>query len=284
MDSNLNLNDYLDAGVHFGHNKSKWHPNMAPYIFMEHNGIHLIDINKTVEKLDVASAAIKNIAKSGRKILYVATKKQAKDIIEKAAKRVNMPYVTERWLGGMLTNFATVRKSIKKLNNLEQMLKDGTVNNMAKKERLMIMREKDKLQSMLGGIIDLKRLPAALFVVDIKKEHIAIAEATKLNLNTFAVVDTNSDPSLVDFPVPGNDDSTKSIALIAEVITRAIEDGLNERKAQKDESDKEEREFDRESGSDTYPEKIRDIDFEKDKFDRNFDKEKFRPRKRIKRS
>jgi small subunit ribosomal protein S2 len=283
MDMNLTLNDFLEAGVHFGHNSSKWNPNMAPYIFMEHNGIHLIDINKTMERLEIASAAIRNVAKSGRKILYVATKKQAKDIIEKAAKRVNMPYVSERWLGGMLTNFTTVRKSIKKLSNLENMLKDGTVNNMAKKERLMIMREKEKLESILGGIMDLKRLPSALFVVDIKKEHIAIAEATKLNLNTFAVVDTNSDPEIVDFPIPGNDDSTKSIALITEYITRAIEEGLNERRIQKDEMDREERESEKERGFESPRERGKEADFEKEKFDRNAEKEKFRPRKRIKR-
>jgi small subunit ribosomal protein S2 len=282
MEINRNLNDFLEAGVHFGHNRSKWNPNMAQFIFMEHNGIHLIDINKTIEKLDIASIAIKNIAKSGRKILYVATKKQAKDIIEKAAKRVNMPYVTERWLGGMLTNFTTVRKSIKKLNNLDQMIKEGTVNNMAKKERLMLAREKQKLEDLLGGIMDLKRLPAALFVVDIKKEHIAIAEATKLNLNTFAIVDTNSDPTIVDFPIPGNDDSTKSIALITEIITLAIEEGLNERKIQKDELDKEEREAERERGEGSR-ERSKDVDFDKEKFERGLEKEKFRPRKRIRR-
>ena len=233
------MNDFLEAGVHFGHNKSKWNPNMAPYIFMEHNGIHLIDVKKTISKLDTATSAIKNIAKSGRKILFVATKKQAKDIIERSAKSVNMPYVSERWLGGMLTNFTTVRKSLKKLSTLEQMFKDGTVTNLNKKERLMMMREKDKLESVLGGISDLKRLPAALFVVDIKKEHIAIAEARKLNLSTFAIVDSNSNPNIIDFPIPGNDDSTKSIGLITEIMTQAIIEGLSERKAQKEELDKE---------------------------------------------
>jgi small subunit ribosomal protein S2 len=241
MEIKQTMNEFLDAGVHFGHNRSKWNPNMAPYIFMEHNGIHLIDVNKTITKLDIACHAVRNIAKSGRKIMYVATKKQAKDIVEKAAKRVNMPYVTQRWLGGMLTNFATVRKSMKKLSNMEQMFKDGTVNNMSKKERLQLIREKEKLEALLGGIIDLKRLPAALFVVDTKKEHIAIAEANKLNLTTFAIVDTNSDPTLVDFPVPGNDDSTKSIALITEIITNAIEEGMNERKVQKEDVDKDKR-------------------------------------------
>ncbi|MBT3302095.1 MAG: 30S ribosomal protein S2 [Bacteroidetes bacterium] len=240
MEIKNSMNDFLDAGVHFGHNKSKWNPNMAPYIFMEHNGIHLIDVKKTMNKLQIAASAAKNVAKSGRKILFVATKKQAKDIIEQAAKSVNMPYVSERWLGGMLTNFSTVRKSMKKLSTIEQMFKDGTSGNLNKKERLMMMREQEKLQRVLGGIADLKRLPAALFVVDIKKEHIAIAEANKLNLNTFAIVDTNSDPTQVDFPIPGNDDATKSIALITRIITAAISEGLSERKAQKDEQEKEE--------------------------------------------
>lgn len=284
------MNDLLEAGVHFGHNRSKWNPNMAPYIFMEHNGIHLIDVNKTINKLDIAAAAAKNIAKSGRKILFVATKKQAKDIVVKAAKRVNMPYVTDRWLGGMLTNFATVRKSVKKLNNLDQLLKDGSVNNsIAKRERLLITREKEKLESVLGGIMDLKRLPAALFIVDIKKEHIAIAEATKLNLTTLALVDTNSDPTIVDFPIPGNDDSTKSISIITEYIIQAIEEGLNERKVQKDEQDVEDREegYDRDENKDRH--KDRDVEFGKKKFDKA-DKDQQKPlrggaqRKRIKRN
>lgn len=239
MDIKLTTNDFLEAGVHFGHNKSKWHPNMAPYIFMETDGIHLIDVKKTVNKLEVAANAMKAIAKSGRKILFVATKKQAKVIIEEAAKSVNMPFVSERWLGGMLTNFSTVRKSLKKLQTLDQMFKDGTVDTLNKKERLMKFREKEKLEAVLGGIADLKRLPAALFVVDIKKEHISIKEAHKLNLTTFAIVDTNSDPAQVDYAIPGNDDSTKSIALITDVITKAIEEGLNERKAQREDMKKE---------------------------------------------
>jgi small subunit ribosomal protein S2 len=247
MENKYEINDFLEAGVHFGHNSSKWNPNMAPYIFMEHNGIHLIDVKKTINKLDIAANAARNIARSGRKILFVATKKQAKDIIEQAAKRVGMPYVTERWLGGMLTNFSTVRKSMKRLSNLEQMFKDGTAVTMNKKERLMLGREKEKLESVLGGIIDLKRLPAALFIVDIKKEHIAVAEALKLNLTTFGIVDTNSDPTKIDFPIPGNDDSTKSIALLTEIFTQAIEEGLSERKVQKDEQDKEGRDFETES-------------------------------------
>lgn len=254
MEINYNLNDFLEAGVHFGHNSSKWNPHMAPYIFMEHNGIHLIDVKKTITKLQVAALAAKNIAKSGRKILYVATKKQSKDIIEQAAKSVNMPYITERWLGGMLTNFATVRKSMKKLSNIEQMFKDGTVVNMNKKERLTLMREKEKLESVLGGIMDMKRLPAALFVIDIRKEHISIAESMKLNLTTIAVVDTNSDPNIIDFPIPGNDDSTKSIALITSIITAAIEEGLNERKLQKEDGDKDGKEREDGDGEERNPE------------------------------
>jgi len=242
MEINYDINEFLDAGVHFGHNSSKWNPKMAPYIFMEHNGIHLIDIKKTVSKLQIACSAAKNIARSGRKILFVATKKQAKDIIEQAAKRTGMPFVTDRWLGGMLTNFSTVRKSIKKLSNIEIMFKDGTVLNMNKKERNTLLREKEKLEKTLNGIIDQKRLPAALFVVDIRKEHIAIAEATKLNLTTFAIVDTNSDPTKVDFPIPGNDDATKSISLITEIFTKAIEEGLSERKAVKEDMEKDLRE------------------------------------------
>jgi small subunit ribosomal protein S2 len=290
MDNKLSMNDLLEAGVHFGHNRSKWNPNMAPYIFMEHNGIHLIDVNKTINKLDVAAAAARNIAKSGRKILFVATKKQAKDIIEKAAKRVGMPYVTDRWLGGMLTNFATVRKSVKKLNNLDQLLKDGSTNNsLAKRERLLITREKEKLESVLGGILELKRLPAALFIVDIKKEHIAIAEATKLNLTTLALVDTNSDPTTVDFPIPGNDDSTKSISIITEYITQAIEEGLNERKVQKDEQDLDDRDEHYEGDEPKDRHKDRDVEFGKKKYDKS-DKDQQKPsrggaqRKRIKRN
>jgi small subunit ribosomal protein S2 len=238
--SQITQQELLEAGVHFGHLTRKWNPKMAPYIFMEKNGIHLIDLNKTAVKLEEAAVAIKNIVKSGRKILFVATKKQAKEMIENEAKRVNMPFVTERWLGGMLTNFTTVRKSIKKLQTLDKMATDGTYANMAKKERLMVEREKEKLRRVLGGIADLNRLPAALFLVDIKREHIAIAEAHKLNIPTFAMVDTNSDPTLVDYPIPANDDAAKSIALIARVITDAIAEGLAERKKEKEnDSDKE---------------------------------------------
>ncbi len=232
--------DLLDAGVHFGHLTRKWDPKMAPYIFMERNGIHIIDLNKTLTKLEEGAAAIKQIVKSGRKVLFVSTKKQAKDIVAEQAKSVGMPYVTERWLGGMLTNFATVRKSIKKMSNIDKMTQDGTYDVLSKKEKLMIQRERIKLESLLGGIADLNRLPAALFLVDVKKEHIAVAEALKLNIPTFAMVDTNSDPSNIDFPIPANDDATKSITLITDIIIKAIQEGLEERKREKDEeTDKE---------------------------------------------
>ncbi|RZK48974.1 MAG: 30S ribosomal protein S2 [Pedobacter sp.] len=227
--------DLLDAGVHFGHLTRKWNPKMAPYIFMERNGIHIIDLNKTLTKTEEAAAAIKQIVKSGRKILFVATKKQAKEIVAEQARKVNMPFVTERWLGGMLTNFATVRKSIKKMVTIDKMTKDGTYNILSKKERLMIQRERIKLENLLGGIADLNRLPAAIFLIDVKKEHIAVAEAMKLNIPTFAMVDTNSDPSNIDFPIPANDDATKSISLITGIMIKAIEEGLEERKREKDE-------------------------------------------------
>ena len=232
--------DLLDAGVHFGHLTRKWNPKMAPYIFMERNGIHIIDLNKTLTKTEEAAAAIKQIVKSGRKILFVATKKQAKEIVAEQAKKVNMPFVTERWLGGMLTNFATVRKSIKKMSNIDKMAKDGTFDILSKKEKLMITRDRIKLERVLGGISDLNRLPAALFLIDVKKEHIAVTEALKLNIPTFAMVDTNSDPTDIDFAIPANDDATKSIALITGIITKAIEEGLEERKREREEdADKE---------------------------------------------
>ncbi|TZF86050.1 30S ribosomal protein S2 (plasmid) [Pedobacter sp. BS3] len=232
--------DLLDAGVHFGHLTRKWDPKMAQYIFMERNGIHIIDLNKTLSKVEEAAAALKQIVKSGRKVLFVATKKQAKDIVAEQAKNVNMPYVTERWLGGMLTNFATVRKSIKKMSNIDKMTKDGTYDVLSKKEKLMIQRERVKLETLLGGISDLNRLPAALFIIDVKKEHIAVTEALKLNIPTFAMVDTNSDPSNIDFPIPANDDATKSISLITSIMIQAIQEGLEERKREKeDEAEKE---------------------------------------------
>jgi small subunit ribosomal protein S2 len=232
--SKLSFNELLDAGVHFGHLKRKWNPNMAPYIFMERNGIHIIDLNKTAEKLDVAAAALKQIAKSGRKILFVATKKQAKDIVSAQVKQVNMPYVTERWPGGMLTNFPTIRKAVKKMAAIDNMASDGTFDTLSKRERLQITRQRAKLEKNLGSISDLTRLPAALFVVDIAKEYIAVREARRLNIPVFAMVDTNSDPNLVEFPIPANDDAAKSISLIVDVICKAIEEGLAERKMEKD--------------------------------------------------
>jgi small subunit ribosomal protein S2 len=227
--------DLLDAGVHFGHLTRKWNPKMSPYIFMEKNGIHIIDLNKTLVKVEEAASAIKQIVKSGRKVLFVATKKQAKDIVAEHARSVNMPFVTERWLGGMLTNFATVRKSIKKMTNIDKFTKDGTYDILSKKEKLMISRDRIKLERVLGGISDLNRLPAALFLIDVKKEHIAVTEAIKLNIPTFAMVDTNSDPGNIDFVIPANDDATKSISLITGIITKAIEEGLEERKREREE-------------------------------------------------
>ena len=226
--------ELLDAGVHFGHLTRKWDPKMAKYIFMERNGIHIIDLNKTLVKIEEASSAIKQVVKSGRKVLFVATKKQAKDIVAAQAASVNMPFVTERWLGGMLTNFGTVRKSIKKMSNIDKMTKDGTYDVLSKKEKLMIQRERIKLETLLGGISDLNRLPAALFIVDIRKEHIAVNEAIKLGIPTFGMVDTNSNPELIDFAIPANDDATKSITLITDIITKAIKEGLEERKRDKE--------------------------------------------------
>ena len=232
--SRVSYQELLDAGAHFGHLKSKWNPRMAPYIFMEARGIHIIDLNKTVAKIEEAASAMKQIAKSGKKILFVATKKQAKEIVANAAERVNMPYITERWPGGMLTNFATVRKSVKKMTGYEKMATDGTFDNISKKERLQITRQKAKMEKFLGSITDLSRLPAALFIVDIMKEHIAVAEAHKLNIPTFAITDTNTDPTQVDFAIPANDDATKSIAIIIETMVKAIEEGLSERKVDKE--------------------------------------------------
>ncbi len=226
--------ELLDAGVHFGHLKKKWNPKMAPYIFMEKKGIHIIDLNKTMDSMENAAAALKSIAKSGKKILFIATKKQAKNIVAEAAQRVNMPYVTERWLGGMLTNFATIRKSIKKSQSIEKMLGDGTLDNITKKEKLNLSRQKAKLDRVLGGISMLNRLPAALFIVDISHEHIALAEAKKLNISTFAMVDTNSNPNQVDFAIPANDDASKSVNIVVDYVTNAIQEGLAERKSNKD--------------------------------------------------
>ncbi|MBC6368107.1 30S ribosomal protein S2 [Algoriphagus sp. AK58] len=234
--SKIEYKDLLDAGVHFGHLTRKWDPRMAPYIFMEKNGIHIIDLNKTLACLEEASNAIKQIVRSGKKVMFVATKKQAKDLVAAEAQRLNMPYVTERWLGGMLTNFATIRKSLKKMSGLEKLMKEDAYKNLAKKERLMVSRQKDKMESVLGGISDLSRLPAALFVVDIKREHIAIAEAQKLGIPVFALVDTNSNPNEVDFPIPANDDAFKSVSLLVKAFGAAIEEGLSERKRDKDDA------------------------------------------------
>lgn len=234
--SNITTQELLDAGVHFGHLTRKWDPKMAPFIFMEQNGIHVIDLNKTLAKLDEAQSAVKNIVRTGRKVLFVATKKQAKEIVREEAERVNMPFVVERWLGGMLTNFGTVRKSIKKMQTIEKMSSDGTYDHLNKKERLMKDREKTKLHRLLGGIEDLNRLPAALFIVDVKREHIAVAEAQKLNIPIFAICDTNSNPTKVDYPIPGNDDATKSIYILTKAMGDAIAEGLAERKKAKDEA------------------------------------------------
>jgi len=236
MENNTSLQQQLlEAGVHFGHLKKKWNPKMLPYIFAEKKGIHIIDLNKTVEGLEEAAAAMKSIAKSGKKIMFVATKKQAKEIVTEAARRVNMPFVTERWLGGMLTNFNTVRKSVKKMQAIEKMLNDGTLDSITKKERLTLTRDRDKMEKVLGGIAAISRVPAALFLVDIGHEHIALSEAKRLNITTFGMVDTNCDPNKVEFSIPANDDATKSIAIITNYIVAAIAEGLAERQAEKEE-------------------------------------------------
>ncbi|MDQ1332779.1 MAG: small subunit ribosomal protein [Bacteroidota bacterium] len=229
-----NFKELLDAGVHFGHLKRKWNPAMAPYIFMERNGIHIIDLEKTIVKLDEAASAMKHIAKSGKKVLFVATKKQAKEIVSEKVKKVSMPYVTERWPGGMLTNFPTIRKAVKKMGSIDKMAVDGTFTNLSKRERLQVTRQRAKLEKTLGSIVDLTRLPSALFIVDVCKEHIAVREAKRLGIPVFAMVDTNSDPSDIDFPIPANDDASKSISLIIDILCQAIEEGLNERKIEKD--------------------------------------------------
>lgn len=228
----------LDAGVHFGHLKRKWNPSMAPYIFMERNGIHIIDLNKTVKKLDEAAKALKNIAKSGRKILFVATKKQAKDTIKEKALEVGMPYVIERWPGGMLTNFPTIRKAVKKMSSIDKMSKDGTFDNLSKREKLQITRQRAKLEKNLGSIADLSKLPAALFVVDVIKEHIAVAEANRLGIPVFAMVDTNSNPENIDFVIPANDDATNSISIILDTVCEAIKEGVTERKMERVDDEK----------------------------------------------
>src|SRR6478672_9764346 len=236
MEQNTSLQQQLlEAGVHFGHLRKKWNPKMLPYIFAEKKGIHIIDLNKTTEALQENAAALKQIARSGKKIMFVGTKKQAKEIVTECAKRVNMPFVTERWLGGMLTNFNTVRKSVKKMQSIDKMLNDGSADSLTKKERLTLQRDRDKMEKVLGGISQLGRVPAALFIVDIGHEHIALAEAKRLGITTFGVVDTNCDPNRVDFAIPANDDATKSIAIIANYLTAAIAEGLAERQAAREE-------------------------------------------------
>ena len=239
----LSYKELLDAGVHFGHLTRKWDPRMAPYIFMEKNGIHIIDLNKSLTSLDQAQNFVRSIARSGRKIMFVATKKQAQEIVSEEAKRLKMPFVTERWLGGMLTNFPTIRKSLKKMQNIEKMLGDETTaSNIAKRERLMLDRERIKLERLLGGVIDMSRLPAALFVVDIKREHLAISEAKRLGIPVVAMVDTNSNPELIDYAIPANDDAYKSVSLITLAIGKAVEEGILERKQDKDAADLQEAE------------------------------------------
>ncbi len=234
--ANIEIKELLDAGVHFGHLTRKWNPNMAPYIYTERNGVHILDLYKTAAKIEESSKALHKIAASGRKILFVATKKQAKDIVADKAKSVNMPFITERWPGGMLTNFVTIRKAVKKMAQIDRMKQDGSFNALSKREKLQIDRQRAKLEKNLGSIVDMTRLPGALFVVDTKREHIAIAEAQKLNIPIFAMVDTNSDPRLVDFSIPANDDASKSIDKILSFVTDAIAEGLAERKADKDQA------------------------------------------------
>jgi len=228
--------ELLDAGCHFGHMKRKWNPKMSPYIFMERKGIHVIDLNRTIEGLEQAAKALRQMAKSGKKVMFVATKKQAREIVADAAKSVNMPFVTDRWLGGMMTNFSTIRKSIRKMQKIQNMLNDGSLNNITKKERLVLTRSHTKLERVFGGIAQLNRLPNALVVLDINHEHLAVAEATRLGIKTIGIVDTNSDPTKVDFAIPANDDASKSIKLIFDYLTSAIKEGLEERNAGKEEA------------------------------------------------
>ena len=251
-----NFQELLDAGVHFGHLKRKWNPNMQPYIFMEKNGIHIIDLQKTIVKIDEAAAAIKQIAKSGRKILFVATKKQAKDIVAELVESVNMPYVTERWPGGMLTNFPTIRKAVKKMNSIDKMTKDTSWDNLSKREKLQITRQRAKLEKMLGSISDLTRLPAALFIVDVLKEKIAVREAKRLGIQVFAIVDTNSNPEDINFVIPANDDASQSIKLIIKVMTDAIKEGIQERKIERDKEESEKDEPSKKAKKNKKPPKL----------------------------
>lgn len=234
--SRVTFNELLDAGAHFGHLKRKWNPAMAPFIFMERNGIHIIDLHKTVAKIDIAAAALKQIAKSGRKVLFVATKKQAKSIVEEKVKAIGMPYIVERWSGGMLTNFPTIRKAVKKMTSIDRMATDGTFENMSKRERLQITRQRAKMEKVLGSIVDLTRLPAALFVVDVYKEHIAVREAKRLHIPVFGIVDTNSDPD-IDYVIPANDDASRSISVILDAVIAGMKEGLGERKVEKEKED-----------------------------------------------
>ena len=235
--ANLKFEDLLDAGVHFGHLKRKWNPGMAPYIFDEKKGIHIIDLNKTIVKIDEAANALRQIAKSGRKILFVATKKQAKDILESKVAETNMPFISERWPGGMLTNFKTTRKTIRKISSIDKKMKDGTADTMSKRERLQMTRQREKMNKIFGCVVEMSRLPAAIFIVDIKKEHIALSEAKNLGIPVFAMVDTNSNPSGVDFVIPSNDDATKSIDLVLTAMCDAVKEGLGERRASKEKAD-----------------------------------------------
>ena len=239
----LTFDQLLEAGCHFGHLTRKWHPNMAPYIFMEKNGIHIIDLNKTLAKLEEANQAGYNLGRAGKKILFVGTKKQAKEIIGNAAKSINMPYITERWPGGLLTNFVTIRKSIKKMQQIDKMMNDPTFSNLSKRERLQLARQRAKLEKTLGSIVNMVRLPSAIFVVDIVKEHIAVAEAHKLNIPVFAIIDTNANPQLVDYPIPANDDAAKSIQTILESFVESVKKGLNERIGAMEDAEKEDEEF-----------------------------------------
>ena len=274
-----NFDELLDAGVHFGHLKRKWNPNMAPYIFMERNGIHIIDLYKTIAKIEEAASAMKQIAKSGKRILFVATKKQAKDVVAEHVKRVNMPYVTERWPGGMLTNFATIRKAVRKMTSIDKLMKTKNYLNLSKRERLQITRERAKLEKQLGSIADLNRLPSAVFVVDINKEHIAVAEARKLNIPTFAMVDTNSDPKLVDFPIPSNDDASKAISVITKIMVNAVEEGLNEKKLS---IDKKKQEEENEKAKLSKDAEVKDVEKAKDEVEKDeHRKPGKRPRKTI---
>ncbi len=262
MEENKSLHQQLlEAGVHFGHQKKKWNPKMLPYIFTEKNGIHIIDLNKTIEGLQESAAALKSIAKSGKKIMFVATKKQAKEIVADAATKANMPYVTERWLGGMLTNFQTIRKSVKKMQSIEKMLNDGTLDSVTKKERLTLDRSKQKMEKVLGGIAQMGRTPAALFIIDISHEHIALAEAKRLGITTFAMVDTNSDPTKVDFSIPANDDATKSIAIVTNYLIAAILEGIEERAQNKENENAEETE-------EEFTERMRGLDLDEDEKDK----------------